>query len=319
MPLPCDGPATTRMRCGIERLSVIAWAFLAVLAVQAKAQESDKLEIGGATLNVAFDTTPAPAFRQITLDWITRAANAVTVYYTVFPVRRVDITVHVRSGKSVGHGTASGEGGAHINVTLGSDVSAKALAEGGNNWLMTHEMVHLALSGVEESHHWLEEGLATYVEPIARVRSGELDAHKVWHDMVEGMPNGEPGNGDAGLDRTPTWGRTYWGGALFCLLADVEIRKKTNNQKGLENALRAIVAAGGTIETDWGITRVLDIGDKAVGAAVLVPLYDRMKDDAHPVDLKSLWLQLGVEENGDTVVFQDGAPLAAIRKAITQR
>jgi hypothetical protein len=228
----------------------------------------------------------------------------------------VDIYVHPRPGKSVGKGTASGEGGAHIDVELGTDVSATALADGRNNWLMTHEMVHLAMSGVQEQHHWLEEGLATYVEPIARVRSGELTAARVWSDMVEGMPNGEPEAGDLGLDGTPSWGRTYWGGAMFCLLADVEIRKRTHNAAGLETALRGIIEAGGTIETDWGIDRVLETGDKAIGTPVLVPLYEKMRNDPRPVDLRALWMQLGVHAGEPQATFDDFAPLAEVRQAI---
>ena len=53
---------------------------------------------------------------------------------------------------------------------------------------------------------------------------------------------------DRGLDRTRTWGRTYWGGALFCLMADVEIRKQTGNRVGLQDALRTILSAGGSID-----------------------------------------------------------------------
>jgi hypothetical protein len=41
---------------------------------------------------------------------------------------------------------------------------------------------------------------------------------------------GEPGPGDGGLDDTDSWGRTYWGGALFCLLADVRFRERTGNR-----------------------------------------------------------------------------------------
>ena len=63
-----------------------------------------------------------------------------------------------------------------------------------------------------ESHHWIEEGLATYVEPIARARAGGLTPQKVWGDMVDAMPQGLPKPGDRGLDFTHTWGRTYWGG-----------------------------------------------------------------------------------------------------------
>ena len=161
-----------------------------------------------------------------------------------------------------------------------------------------------------------EEGLATYVEPIARVRAGELKADEVWRDMLEHMPQGQPAAGDKGLDGTPTWGRTYWGGAIFCLLADVEIRKQTHNRMGLENALRAIVKEGGTIDTEWGLARVLAVGDKAIGVVVLQPLYEKMKASSEPVDLDGLWRQMGIEDRNGVIVFHDDAPLANVRRAI---
>src|SRR4030095_12695234 len=98
-----------------------------------------------------------------------------------------------------------------------------------------------------ERHDCLEEGIATYVEPIARARAGQLASERAWFDLVAGLPQGQPEVGDRGLDATHTWGRTYWGGALFCLRADVEIRKRTENRKGLEHALRAIRPAAGNI------------------------------------------------------------------------
>jgi hypothetical protein len=54
-------------------------------------------------------------------------------------------------------------------------------------------------------------------------------------------------------------GDAIWG-ALFCLLADVEIRTRTGNAKGLQDALRAINRAGGTIEADWPLDRAIDDG-----------------------------------------------------------
>ena len=160
---------------------------------------------------------------------------------------------------------------------------------------MTHEMVHLAFPSVAEAHHWIEEGSATYVEPVARARAGDLTPEKVWGDLVDGLPQGLPGPADRGLDFTPTWGRTYWGGALFCLLADIEIRKRTGNRKGLEDALRAILAAGGTVETEWPLAKALHIGDDATGVPVLSELYEKMKASPFPVDLNALWKEMGVE------------------------
>ncbi len=120
----------------------------------------------------------------------------------------------------------------------------------------------MALASLPDPQHWLEEGIATYVEPIARSQAGQLRPERVWADMLGGMGHGEPEAFDRGLDRTHTWGRTYWGGALFCLVADVEIRRQTNNTYGLQDALRAIVGAGGTIDKNWPLTRVLRVGTR---------------------------------------------------------
>jgi predicted metalloprotease with PDZ domain len=162
----------------------------------------------------------------------------------------------------------------------------------------------------------MEEGLATYIEPLARVETGELEAREVWRDMVRDMPQGEPGPSDQGLDRTHTWGRTYWGGALFCLVADVEIRKRTGNRKGLQDALRAIVAQGGTIDREWALDRALEIGDRATGTDVLTRQYAAWKDSPTQVDLPKLWHELGIHATAGGVEFVASAPLAGVREAI---
>ncbi len=205
---------------------------------------SQNLHIGGATIQIdfatgQFDLTPA----QI-LPWIQRAAQAVVTYYGKFPVSKVRILVVPISDRTgVVHGTTWGDMHGFpgfTRIAIGQHNSEKDLAE---DWTMTHELVHMGFPSLPDDQHWMEEGLATYIEPIARVQAGELQATQVWRDMVDGMPKGEPGPGDQGMNRTHTWGRTYWGGALFCLVADVAIRKQTKNKKGLQDALRAIVAA----------------------------------------------------------------------------
>ena len=153
-------------------------------------------------------------------------------------------------------------------------------------------------------------------EKTARARAGTLSVEKVWSDMIRDMHQGLPEPGDQGLDNTHTWGRTYWGGALFCLLADVEIRKRSSNRKGLEDALRAINRAGGTIDVDWPLARAFEVGDQATGGKTLTELYEKMRATPAPVDLPDLWKQLGVERRGASAVFDDQAPLAAVRRSI---
>jgi hypothetical protein len=200
-------------------------------------------------------------------------------------------------------------------LRIGQHFTAEELKE---DWVTTHEMVHWAFPSMPDDQHWIEEGLATYVEPVARVMTGELQARQIWADMVHGMPHGEPVAGDEGMDRTHTWGRTYWGGALFCLVADVEIRRATGNRKGLQDALRAIVAEGGTINHDWSLDQALAIGDRATGTHVLTDMYAKWKDAPVTVDLPKLWAELGVHSVGSEggIKFRPNAPLAAEREAV---
>ncbi len=181
---------------------------------------------------------------------------------------------------------------------------------------MTHEFVHTALPSLPDDQHWLEEGIATYVEPIARYQSGFLTKKQVWLGMVDGMPNGEPGISDLGLDNTHTWGRTYWGGALFCMVADIQIRQRTKNVFGLQDALAAIVQVHGSIDDEWPIERVLAVADKRTGTTVLEDLYKSWRASPVKIDLNGLWSQLGVSESGDSVSFSDSAPLADVRDTI---
>jgi hypothetical protein len=270
--------------------------------------------LGGADIEVSFEPGGLAIARGTVFDWVAESASAVTEYYGTFPVRRLHvIIVPLDRGEGVVFGRTFVPGPVPvIRVMLGRIVTNEHLRA---DWIMTHEMVHLAFPSVPEKHHWIEEGIATYVEPIARAQIGDLTAAKVWRDMVDGMPHGLPDAGDRGLDNTHTWGRTYWGGALFCLLADVEIHRRTRNQFGLQDALRAI-AKNGSMLDDWPLTRALKVGDDAIGVPVLSELYDKMKDAPWDPNLPKLWQQLGVKLTGDSVTFDADAPEASIVTSI---
>jgi predicted metalloprotease with PDZ domain len=100
------------------------------------------------------------------------------------------------------------------------------------------------------------------------------------------------------------------------MMADIQIRQRTQNRKGLEDAMRAIVAAGGTIVHEWPIEKVLEVGDRSTGTTVLADLYKRMKATPVEIDLDDLWAKLGVQMKNGVATFDDKAPLAEIRKAI---
>jgi len=271
--------------------------------------------IGGGAIEVSIEDGPLDASRDEILAWVTTAARAVTAYFGRFPVAHYRIVIEPVAGRSgVLSGTTWARGGAHSRVHIGEHTTAADLER---DWVMTHEMVHTGFPEQEPAHHWIEEGIATYVEPLARTWIGHYPAGKLWSDLVDGLPNGLPRAGDRGLDHTHTWGRTYWGGALFCLLADLEIRDRTAGRRGLVDALRGILAAGGNDQVDWPIERAFQVGDKAIGVPVLEELYRRMKDAPIATDLGALWHGLGVDRREGALQLDEHAPRAAVRRAIT--
>jgi hypothetical protein len=276
------------------------------------------IEMPGSVIQVDYAEGKFDLGEAVVQRRIEDATKAVATYFERFPVARVRVLVLPvadRSGVSQGTtwGNMRGFPG-FTRIRIGQHTTQQELAD---DWMITHELVHMGFPSVADEHHWMEEGMATYVEPIARVQAGQLSAKSIWADMMDGMLKGEPREGDEGLDRTHTWGRTYWGGALFCLVADVEIRKETKNRKGLQDALRTIVAAGGAIDHDWPIERAFSVGDEATGTHVLSDMYAKWSTTAVSVDLNALWRDLGVRRGGAGVEFDAKAPLAKVREKIT--
>ena len=249
------------------------------------------------------------------LQWIDRSAAIVRGYYGTFPVGVVTIQVSIGEGDRMGSGRTFGLSQPRIEVSVGRHITAQALKD---DWVLVHEMIHLALPAVADEQNWLAEGIATYVEGIARTQAGNMMEADLWKEYVESMPRGLPQANDRGLDRTHTHARTYWGGALYCLIADVRIREQTKSRYGLQDALRAIRLSGGGMSTEWPIARILATGDAATGTTILRDLYMSMRNQPVSPDLDQLWTELGIRMRGGFVQFDDSARLAGVRRAITR-
>ncbi|HYP77576.1 MAG TPA: hypothetical protein VER12_16505 [Polyangiaceae bacterium] len=267
------------------------------------------VQLGVATRNLALTAAQAQA-------WVATSASAVASYYRGhLPARRTLVLLMQGSGEST-RGITLGGGGPGILVRAADHMTPENTRD---DWVVTHELLHANFPDVGPAHSWLSEGLATYLEPIIRTRAGLVNEAKVWRDMVDGMPQGLPQAGDRGLEYTRTWGRTYWGGALFCLVADVELREKTGNRHSLDDVLLAIGKTGDSDEDYWPIERVLEMAERATSTQIFAELFERLAKKPGTIDLAALFSRLGVRAQGDSVVFDEHAPLAALRKSITAR
>ncbi len=265
----------------------------------------------GAVLDIAFLDGELALSRATLLAWIETIARAHVEYWHGFTTTRVLLTVVPVPGRPrVVFGRVVPGGGVSAMLQVGARASEADLAE---DWILPHEFVHTGMPFVQGRSSWAMEGVATYVEPVIRARAGLKPEAMVWREWIDNMPRGV-----AALQNGLTGGSPYWGGGLFMLLADIEIRRATAGAKGLEDCLRGALRAGGdaTPSERWPLATWVERCDEALGAPLMTGMVERHLGASITVDLAALWRDLGVRPDGEGVAYDDSAPLASIRKAI---
>ncbi len=271
------------------------------------------IAVGGAALELVIEGEPQLPFASFE-TWTKRSAQMIADYFAgTLPVPSLEITIVASGGGTVGFG--SHQDGRWIRVRCGRRTSDRSL---GNDWTMVHEMLHACFPDLHSRHRWMQEGLSTYLEPIVRARAGNITHERVWERWTASMPYGRPALGDRGLDRTHTWGRTYWGGAVFWLVADLRLRQETEGRKSLRDVMLHLASIGANGRVNWSTAKVLDAAEAATGSTAITRVYRELALAPGDVELDALFAELGVVRDADgKVTFDERAPLAELRRAIT--
>ena len=277
-------------------------------------QRSTFIQRGGRTIRVVFADGAGGLDRARTLGWVARAATTVHSYFGQLPVTEYGLLVIAENGNSVGHATTFGYAGAITRIRVGTGADNAAFAR---DWVLVHEMLHTALPDMPRRALWLQEGNATWVEPVARAAVGQLPISEVWRQAVAGMARGEPGPDDGGMDGTTVHDRLYWGGATFWLRAEIAILEQSGRRRTLRDAMRAINRESGGNIADWKPEQMMAAGDRATGTTALSSLYQEFATRPVHTNLAGLFGRLGVVSTPSGIAFDDRAPLADIRRRIT--
>jgi hypothetical protein len=293
-------------RLEAHEMSVATYSVLGHFAHATVHLPDSELEI--ATLDGPFELAS-----QELSQWVTDSARAVNAFYGRSPAPHTLIAVvPVPERHSVVFGKLLPESAPGVALLVGAHADKAHLYR---DWILVHELFHVGFPSFYRQGKWLDEGSATYFEPLIRARAGWLSEKQVWSDFMADMPKGLPAIGD-GLAHIKDIRGIYWGGAIICLLADVEARARSHGKLGLEDGFRAVLAAGGNASEVWTLEQVTRVIDRALGQTTLAELEARHVAAATPVDLKALWKRLGLSRSADGVVFDDTAELASIRHAI---
>ncbi len=247
--------------------------------------------------------------------WVRSRARAVADFYGAFPAPRVTVMVIPAPGRrDVVFGKLLPESAPGVALLVGSDAGGEALA---NDWVLIHELFHIGVPSFSREGKWFDEGLATYFEPLIRVRAGFWDEKSAWQSFALEMPRGAAALTRDGLEHARNYPGIYWGGAIYCLLADVDARERSGGALGLEDGIRRVFAAGGRSWDVWPLSKTLATADASYEAPLLTPLAQRYADTPHALDLEALFTSLGVERRASGFTLSDAAPRSWVRRAIT--
>jgi hypothetical protein len=283
------------------------------------------LELPHARLRIAVLGEPNLDQRRL-VDWIGRAATAVTTLYGRFPVPAVQILVvpGARGKESVPWAYVLRGGGPSAHFFVNQNRPAEELDA---DWTAVHELSHLLLPYVISTDAWLSEGAASYFEHVLRARAGAIDAQEAWQRIHDGFKRGmQSARGQSLAEatermyRSGAFLRVYWEGAAIMLLADQRLRSRTAGNQSLDSALDALQRCCLSPEVGWSGKEVFLKLDQLTGTTVFAQLYEEYVRSAALPDVAEADRLLGLQVTADgKVVLLDDGPQRAARDAIMHR
>jgi hypothetical protein len=272
--------------------------------------------VGDATLRLAVLDGALDLSDDELARWVADAAGGVAAFFRRAPEARTLVVLAPVPGRhGIPFGKVLPESAPGLVVLVGEHTGREELHA---DWVLVHELFHIGTPSYLGEGKWYDEGLATYFEPLIRARLGWRSEADLWSEFLRDMPRGLDAMTRRGLAQPESYSDVYWGGGLLCLLADVAVRRASGGARGLEDGVRAVLDAGGVASEVWSLAQATEITDRALGAPVLAELERAHLTQGSPVELESLFRDLGVSlDRRGRVVLDDTAPLAAVRRAIT--
>ena len=270
--------------------------------------------VAGTTLDISlvgrFDDRQLDDVRT----WVGTSAINISRVYGDFPVANAGVLV-VALGDRYGSGPIpwaevqrSGRPEAHffINERL-------PLERFLSDWTPTHELAHLLHPSIDWQFKWVYEGLASYYQNVARARGGQLTPQQAWQKLYDGFQRGLQQSRQTWRSAGPKYMEMYWRGAAAALIADVRLRKESDNRHSLDSALaqfRQCCFAPAVTWDGFAFFRRLDqLSDSEVFSAVF-GRYAR--SDAFP-DVMPVFKELGIRIERGRVRLSDDSDWLALR------
>ena len=296
--------------------------------------EETRIELPGGVLRVAAVINGDDKQREKLVGWVRRVGQALLTAYGRLPLADVQIWLvstdnlsiasrffaFLHPGAVLDGESARGQGNAlHLDVD-----PSRPEAEFNEDWTAVHELSHLLHPYLGDRGSWLGEGLATYYQNVLRARSGLLTPKQAWQRLASGFQRGQAGpyadsleQAAADMGRSGSFLRVYWSGAAYWLTVDAELRRLSGGKQTLDTALSRFGACCLPAYREWKPEDFVAKLDAVLGVKTFTRRYREFARMKHFPNWQESFARLGMKAGEDAVVFDEGAPDAWIRTAIT--
>lgn len=304
-----------------------SFLFLVFAASTTSMANVTQVEVAGATLHIEIQQPIDDERASELVDWVKSTAENVTLTYGRFPNPAPIIIVKpARSmgwdgdDRAVTFGRVTRRGDETIELFVNPD---RPIEEFYSDWTATHEFSHLMLPLLSQRYRWISEGFASYYQNILLARAGHYTKEFAWERLTAGFERGRVSNPDLSLNQAGDARvrgarmKIYWSGAAIALLADVELRQRSGGAESLDTVLGDLQRCCLPSRRRWSGPDLFRRLDSFLESPVFMPLYRKHANEAGFPSTAALIDALGVETSGNGIEFDNDAPLAEIREALS--
>lgn len=286
---------------------------------------STEIDVPGATLRVSVPQTRPAIDTDKILTWLRATATDVTLTYGRFPNPSPHVVVmpvsngRWSSSSAVPFGRVIRDGGEVVELFVNP---SRPLDEFLGDWTATHEFSHLMLPYVSSRHRWVSEGFSQYYQNVLLARSGAYTEDMAWAKLHAGLQRGAASRPELSPNEAASRGirgarmKVYWAGAAIALMADVEIRRRSNNRESLDDVLERLQTCCLPSERVWSGPELFEKLDSLTQEPVFMALYRRYAETVGFPATSDLFEELGVEVDGSRTRLRRYAELAEFRESI---
>jgi hypothetical protein len=261
--------------------------------------------------------------RQDYARWVQDISEVVGTHFGRFPVPFVQVLVILQGPgpEIVPWGEVVRTGGDGLLLYVDRTRSRAQLAR---DWVAYHEFSHFLHPYFGPGDSWWAEGLASYYQNVLRAQAHQLSAHAGWQALHAGFERGRAEtDGQATLAAASRdmlvhrqFMRVYWSGAAIALLADVELRLRSQGRHTLTSVLAKFATCCLPVARPWTAREFMQKLDQISGFPILVPLLEQSLDDVKFPDLTPAYAVLGLRAQDGKLDFASGHAEQRLREAI---